>query len=299
MLSILIPTYQYNVSQLVENLHAQALQLTIEFEILLYDDASGEEWEEIHSEVAQLPFVHYKMLALNKGRSAIRNLLAEDANYSLLLYLDGDSSIASDSYLEDMLRKSTGRNAVVGRTVYTQAPPKDRQKRLRWNYGSKREDILAVIRQQNPYHSFKTHHFLIPKSILLMIRFDESIKDYGHEDTLFGAELQKLGVQITHTDAPLFHDGLEDIDIFLNKTKMGVKNLLKLNKTEPRVNSKLWKTFTILQNPLLRPLMNLFSLPLMKFTESLLRNKYTNIRLLDLYKLCLIHSLSKQNQTKH
>ena len=43
MLSILIPTYNYDTFQLVKELHNQALKEGIEFEIIVSDDASSNE----------------------------------------------------------------------------------------------------------------------------------------------------------------------------------------------------------------------------------------------------------------
>ena len=40
MLSILIPTYNYNIEALVTELHTQAIACDIDFEILCYDDCS-------------------------------------------------------------------------------------------------------------------------------------------------------------------------------------------------------------------------------------------------------------------
>ena len=40
MLSILIPTYNYNIEALVAELHAQSTACDIDFEILCYDDGS-------------------------------------------------------------------------------------------------------------------------------------------------------------------------------------------------------------------------------------------------------------------
>ena len=46
MLSILIPTYNYNVVPLVLELHKQCLECEIDFEILCQDDASKLFFEE-------------------------------------------------------------------------------------------------------------------------------------------------------------------------------------------------------------------------------------------------------------
>ena len=56
MLSILIPTYQYDCSRLVNDLHLQAQQLGVPYEIIVADDASPDAtYRESHSTFAHLP----------------------------------------------------------------------------------------------------------------------------------------------------------------------------------------------------------------------------------------------------
>ena len=79
MLSILIPTYNYNVEALVSELHAQTTACDIEFEILCYDDGSTNlELIEENKSIELLTHTTYKVLDVNIGRSAIRNLLVKD-----------------------------------------------------------------------------------------------------------------------------------------------------------------------------------------------------------------------------
>ncbi|MBK9012976.1 MAG: hypothetical protein IPM82_02230 [Saprospiraceae bacterium] len=64
-----------------------------------------------------------------------------------------------------------------------------------------------------------TNNFLIPRQLFLEIQFDETLRQYGHEDTLFGMELARRQVPIVHIDNPLEHIGLEPVDVFLRKTE--------------------------------------------------------------------------------
>jgi hypothetical protein len=73
-----------------------------------------------------------------------------------------------------------------------------------------------------------TNNFLISRSILSQIRFDESLVQYGHEDTLFGFELKKRGIPVIHIQNPLIHTGLEITREFLRKTTEGIENLVIL-----------------------------------------------------------------------
>jgi hypothetical protein len=69
---------------------------------------------------------------------------------------------------------------------------------------------------------------MIDKSVFSKIRFNEELKQYGHEDTLMGYQLQKAGIRIMHIDNGLIHEGLESNKEFLTKTKLGIENLSKL-----------------------------------------------------------------------
>ena len=86
----------------------------------------------------------------------------------------------------------------------------------------------AAERNKHPHAGFSTFNVLIEKSVFSKIRFNEELKQYGHEDTLLGYQLKKAGIDILHIDNGLMHEGLESNRDFLNKTKLGIENLSKL-----------------------------------------------------------------------
>src|SRR5688572_12330280 len=92
-LSILIPIYNQDVLQLVSELLTQCRQITTRFEIILYDDASKDKYRKRHRYLNEEPEVRYVELRENIGRAAIRNRLAQDANFNYLLFLDNDSGL--------------------------------------------------------------------------------------------------------------------------------------------------------------------------------------------------------------
>lgn len=100
MLSVLIPIYNYDCRRLINSLSAQAENLDVEYEILAFDDGSSLFLEE-NREVKNLPHVVYRELGKNIGRSAIRNLLADEARYPYLVFMDCDMQVVSDSYLKN------------------------------------------------------------------------------------------------------------------------------------------------------------------------------------------------------
>ncbi len=227
MLSVLIPIYNFDVRQFVKELHKQAENENINFEIILADDASDLHYDKINSELSILSKVKYIRLDKNIGRSRIRNFLAEQAKYDYLLFADCDSEIPASEFTANYI-KNVNRNTEVicgGRTYKTKAP-ENKEKYFRWYYGKKREVTKAEKRNTKPYASFMTNNYLIKKTLHKEILFDENLTQYGHEDTLFGIELKRKNIKIKHIDNPLTHIGLENFDTFIEKTKNGIKNLI-------------------------------------------------------------------------
>ena len=73
MLSINIPVYNYEVSELVSQLAEQADDMQIVYEIRVYDDGSKESVKLKNCKITGLTGVIYKEIKTNLGRSAIRN----------------------------------------------------------------------------------------------------------------------------------------------------------------------------------------------------------------------------------
>jgi glycosyltransferase involved in cell wall biosynthesis len=228
MLSILIPVYNFNIVSLVTELQKQASRAGISFEIIVLDDCSSALLRDQNKDVEKLPGVRFLELDKNIGRSRIRNRLADMALYSTLLFMDCDSEVPSDQYIKNYLPFIGQEIVVCGGNIYTTEPPEEPEYLLRWLYGIKREQIPAAKRNANPYRSFMTNNFMVSKAVFVQIQFDESIMQYGHEDTLFGLELKKRNVPIKHINNPLYHIGLEISREFLRKTSEAIENLLTL-----------------------------------------------------------------------
>jgi len=72
MLSILIPTFNFNILPLVKELHYQASKLPITFEIVVFDDASEDRFDSINASISKFNYCYFKKLPNNIGRSAIK-----------------------------------------------------------------------------------------------------------------------------------------------------------------------------------------------------------------------------------
>ena len=249
MLSILIPVYNFDITAFVTELHRLCEQEKIPFEIILLDDASDEKFKIKNRLLQSLPNVTYNELDKNIGRSAIRNKLAEIAQFEYLLFADCDSKINDDKFIYRYVKNLSPYAVLYGGRNYEKTAPENPDYYLRWVYGVKRETIAAEKRSEKPWDSFMTNNFIIPKKIFNEIQFEENIiNGYGHEDTLFGLKLKERKTCIIHLDNPLCHIGLETIDEFIAKTENGIKNLFILYNKELIDNSvKLIRVFEKLQ----------------------------------------------------
>jgi hypothetical protein len=227
MLSILIPTYNYNVYPLVLELHKQCIACGIDFEIIVLDDAGKLIFEE-NKAVDKLINCHFSTSNQNIGRSKIRNLLAKQAKFGWLLFLDADTIPLHENFIINYLPYiASERQIVYGGITYSEKLI-DKNCSLRWFYGKEREVIGAEKRNLYPYISFLTLNFLIPKTFFEIVSFNEEIPNLRHEDTLFSFELSKKKIPVLHIDNQIIHLGLDTNEVFLNKTRESVVALKNL-----------------------------------------------------------------------
>ncbi len=285
MLSILIPIYNWSVSTLVEDLYNQCEEAGIVYEILLLDDGSTLFFKKKNRQLKTLPTVVYEELAQNIGRASIRNQLGKKASYPYLLFLDADAQIISPDFIQQYLSHLHPQQVVYGGCVYSDTPPATSQKQLHYAYGKQRETIPISIRLSNPYHSFKTFNFLVPAIIFLAIQFEESIQQYGHEDTLFGQALEQSKIAILHIDNPLEHGGIENTQDFLNKQQQAISTLHQLYLNDQHPPTKLLATYKKLNYWKLDRLVYFFLKHGESFITKQLFKPKPNLLFLDLYKL--------------
>ncbi|MCB0638297.1 MAG: glycosyltransferase [Lewinella sp.] len=238
MISILLPTYRYDVRPLVRALHTQASRLSVDWEILVMDDGSGGHWPGLHEELNALPGVRIRALEKNTGRAAIRNTLARAARFEHLLFLDGDSGLIRADFLASYVGLLPFHGVLYGGRTYALSPPADPALLLHWRYGHARESLPVAARRRRPYHAFMTNNFCIARATFLAQPFDEELHAYGHEDTLFGWQLRQRQVPIHHLDNPVEHLGLEPAAPWLAKQEAAIRNLHQLYHRYPYLHTR-------------------------------------------------------------
>ena len=292
MLSILIPIYNFDVKDLVNELSSQAVDLNISFEILCVDDKSKADYQKLNEDLGKIKGVIYQKLQKNIGRSAIRNLLSEKAQFDYLLFLDCDISINSH-FLKKYLEFKDKSDVVVGGVSYMDYDFTDKSKLLRWKYGKQREERKAHFRNQKPYAAFSACNLWISKNVSQKIRFTESLTKYGHEDTLYGSELEFHSFTVIHINNPIIHLGIDSVSVFLEKTEWAVINLLSLKESHPKAckNIKIFNYYDALRKTLFLT-KAIFWLS-RNVSRKLLLNGNTNLTVFDLYKLSFLLCLKK------
>ena len=292
MLSILIPIYNFTVKELVNELSSQAQDLNIPFEILCVDDTSKATYIVLNDGLENIKGVNYQLNKKNIGRSAIRNLLTDKAQYDYLLFLDCDVQIG-DNFIKKYIDFKDESEVIVGGVSYAEYEQLEKNKRLRWKYGRYREERKAHYRNQRPYASFSACNLFINKKVSQNIKFTESLTKYGHEDTLYGAELEFNSYTVMHINNPIIHLGLDEVSVFLEKTEFALINLLSLQKSHPRAckNIKIFNYYNFIRKTLF--LTKGIFIFWKYCCRKLLMNGSTNLMVFDLYKLSFMLCLKK------
>jgi hypothetical protein len=221
------------------------------------------------------------------------------ARFPWLLFLDCDSMVVRPDYIVSYLARCENEIVICGGRTYSGIKPEDPALCLRWNYGRIREQRSASARNCKPWNSFMTNNFVIAKSVFDRITFDESINQYGHEDTFFGFELQRKGIPVIHIDNPLIHIGLETNGEFLKKTQEGISNLVMLmhqktaGKKEMISGIKLLRHYSFLKRSHLLSLFQLFFAGFKKPIRDNLMSRHPSLSLFDIYKLGLLAEYEK------
>ncbi len=224
MLSICIPVYNYDVRPLVNKLIKQLDSLSEKIEILIGDDGSKENIIQINSELECFDQVKIIQAKKNIGRAAIRNLIAGLSKFNYLLFLDCDSDIDNLFINNYLIFINDNTEVICGGTLHPEKCPSLEQK-LRWKSGRIREDIKASKRSINPFVNFTSNNFIIKRELFESIKFNERIRKYGHEDTLFGIDLEYNKARILHIDNPAIHLGIDFNDDYINKTQQAIENV--------------------------------------------------------------------------
>lgn len=277
MLSILIPTYNYNTYPLVQSLHQQAEQLGVPYEIIVAEDGSRDAVSMISNlKVGDLEHCRYIRRKENVGRSAIRNYLMTEAQGDLLLFMDADGKVVREDFLRKYVEAAEKHDVVCGGVMHPEVWH-DPGSMLRWKYEKTYERKYGNISEQ-----FRSFSFLITRKVANKVHFNERYNGYGYEDVQFGKDLEEAGFAIHSIDNPLLNEDIEDNATFLRKSEEALRVAHQFQQeigNRVRVN-RLYQKFRFL-SPIMRLFHQLFS-PLIRRN---LLSAHPSLLLFNIYKL--------------
>jgi glycosyltransferase involved in cell wall biosynthesis len=220
MLSVLIPTYNYKVYDLVERLHSQIEALSVPVEIIVIDDCS-KDFKAENKELDKFSNSRYVYSKKNAGRTATRSKLANLAKFGWLLFLDADVQPKQEDFLKKYLSyiHETNNDVVFGGINYQdEKPPKDQL--LRWIYGREREAKSVAQREKSPYFIISQNLLIKKETFLATNTVQENF--YGL-DNYFSNQLKRQNAKVGHIDNPVIHLGLESNSAFMTKALKAVE----------------------------------------------------------------------------
>lgn len=228
-ISLLIPVHDYDVFAFVSSVRGEIESIPELVEVIIGDDGSSADFANKYSLLAD-KWVKVVRSEKNIGRAAIRNKLIEASKGEYLIFVDQDVMIPGtvEEYINRWVSEAGGSTVVSGGIMYRNSSPIDPDKTLRWKYGLLNEQLKASERNRHPYRFFSTFNVMLKRSVFEKLRFNEDLKQYGYEDLLLAFQLNKANVQILHIDNALYHEGLEQNQAFIDKTKQGIENLSNL-----------------------------------------------------------------------
>ena len=285
-LSILIPTFNYVCIDLVRALAAQCEQCPQldDYEIIVADDGSEDKFIGLNRGINLIPHCHYEETAENIGRSRILNKMTTLIRYEWTLIIDSDAEVLSDDFINKYLSHTEGNDVICG-GITTSRKHKRKDNLLRYKYEKSAQSIRSLTyRNANPYQHFSSFNILINTKVFNTVNFDDSIKQYGYEDTLFGIGLKRNKYKIVHIDNPLIHSGIDTNLSYLTKTEQALQNLVLL-KDKLQEGSVLYQTYLKCRKIHLLPLIKIWHKLFSSVERRNLLSRHPSLFVFELYKL--------------
>ena len=274
MLSILIPTYNFDCSKLVEELNNQCTKANITFEIVVGNDGSTSNLDKLRS--LQNSLENFRLLDFkeNRGRSAIRNILINESKYDRLLFIDSDMLICKDDFIEAYLKEDAPMVSGGIGIIDDNNPDFILHKK----YEKNRSENIAT-----------TSNLYIRKEILNEFNFID-VKKYGYEDIIFSYQVSKK-YEVKFIPNALIHCGAIRTEDYIRRLDDATEVLVDLYKNESYKEdiigcSKLLRAYLKIKN---FRLLFLLGFNIIKpIIVKQLKSKNPNLYLMDVYKLGLL-----------
>lgn len=286
MVSVLIPIYNYDVSDLVNEVHKQLINSRIPFEIFCLEDGSDEDFVNQNSRIKNLSDTTMLISESNHGRIKSRQILCEHAKYNWLLFLDADVMPISSVFISNYIYLIDSKyEAVFGGISYHKKKP-EKSHILRWKYGILHEEVNAEKRKINKYKHIVSANMLIKKELFKLTNSKIEYDGYGL-DNYFAALLMEQKIDIQHINNEVYHLGIEKSEVYLKKKECAVINLLKLYEEHKIISNEnnLFSLFAFLKSLKLHYIFSVFYKIFKSPMKNNLLGNHPSIALLQFYRI--------------
>ncbi len=233
-LSILIPVYNWDISELLTRLTVQVEELGDQegVEIIAMEDGSTEKFSnKVTAE--KLSQVRYHEFSANQGRAVIRNLLLQAATGEFVLFLDADMLPDRDNFLQGYLDEAKdGKDIICGGISYLQCDREDPRYSFYLYKSARTEALPAAVRQETPWRYLFTSNILLPRETMESVSFSMTFSGYGFEDIEWGIRLGRSH-GLKHIDNPCSHMGLMEKSEVFAKMRESIPNFGLLLSLHP------------------------------------------------------------------
>ncbi len=228
-LSILLPCYNRDCSAQVTRLCALASPLVAQgvgVEVIVMEDGSVEqEALQANAQACAHALCRHVIRTENVGRAMVRNLLAAEARYQWLLFLDCDLVPAGDDFLEQYVQAV--RLHPEAKVVYgglLNIAPAFPCLRYRYEQATAARHTVQA-RQNHPYASLSMANMMLHADVARQIPFDQRFRTYGYEDVMFGRQLRLNEIPILHIDNPVEIRDFDTNEQYVCKTEQAMRTL--------------------------------------------------------------------------
>lgn len=225
MISICIPAYNTNCTDLLKSLRNQIEEIDVQIEVLLANDGSTL-FDDINRNECKRHGFTYIHSESNEGRVKTRICLASESKNEWILFLDADMLPVADDFIRKYCKNiATDKHDVyIGGHCYKK---NNSQLSLRQNYGNAREDINIRLRNKSPYKNIFFGNIVIKKKLFNTIFSTYFDSSYG-EDIYLSGMLRKQKVAVLHLNNKTFHLGIEDNASFISKIEAAASTVARL-----------------------------------------------------------------------
>ena len=258
-LSVVVPFFNTSPRTLLAHLARCRVPAEATVEVLFADDGSADpkHWGELSAaaEAVGLP-CSVLVLASNRGRSRVRNLLAATARGDYVLFVDCDMRLPSTEFLAAYLTVAASGTADVAYggfrmaphvvppddlmpavepdrvTVGEEAPAPRRRDGLHAYFGRRANCLATDTRRSDPERHTFTNNLLVRRSVALAHPFDEGFRGWGWEDVEWALTVAEHR-PIVQVDNPVVDPANDRAEQIVRKFEESIGNFRRLAERHP------------------------------------------------------------------